>query len=225
MQPLIFWSCAGVFASLGVLGGIALSSLFIAKEPPTIPVSAEECYAALASAQTELTAEILADYCFAAFPGFLDGKAMRLELEAKLSHTADIPAGFGPVVAAVTSQNNTEGFSEAHLDMDVLSRLEDWVADTTKEKLLAEYAARGLDVGDVENRIVTESLYLTIQGKKLALVKTNMAELVRHVTIFGFKGDQFNRVTCIQQGGHDIPLSRGQCAEKIYEAFGVRLAP
>lgn len=186
--------------------------------------SAAECYAAVTSARTELAADALLYKCEKAFPDFLDPPDSHAKVEAKTSRDPQTVPDIAPVHAAYTTQDAGD-YSEADLDLGALAAFEAWIIDTTKDKMRLEFAAQGLDIEDFEKRIDTESVYLTAQGKKLAVAKANLDNMVRVVTILGFNGRQMNRVTCIRKSNHDIPLSSGQCSDEIVKAFGVRLTP
>lgn len=140
-----------------------------------------------------------------------------------------IPAALGadrvaPITAMITIQD-TEGTSEADLNIESLKKLEQWLVQTTLQRARANYAKQGFDPKTFNPKINVGSLYTVASGKKLAIVKLNMDNQVRTVWIMGFQRGEFLRVTCIRGSNHDIAIFSGECGQKITEAFGVSIRP
>lgn len=133
-------------------------------------------------------------------------------------------SAIAPVVATITTQS-AEGFTDADLDQTSLKNIETWIVDTMIKKGKSSYAELGYDSNDFNPKVDANSVYLTVKGKKLAVIKINMDNSVRSVTIMGIKGTELHRVTCIRNSNHDIPVWSGECGKKIQEVFGVAIQP
>lgn len=127
-----------------------------------------------------------------------------------------------PVVAMVTVQS-AQGVTNADLDQTGLKNLETWVVNTIIKKSKSKYAELGHDPNSFNPKVEASSVYVTINGKKLAIIKVNENNSVRGVTIMGIKGDELHRVNCIRYSNHDIPVWSGECGKKIQEVFGVAI--
>lgn len=126
------------------------------------------------------------------------------------------------VIAVITVQN-AENFTEAAMDMPALKNLETAMLQMTIEKARNSYAAQGFDPKTFKPSVQSSSIYVTVEGKKLAIVKATMNDQVRAVWIMGFRRDQFLRVTCLRSSNHDIPIFSGECGSKLTEAFSISL--
>ena len=131
-------------------------------------------------------------------------------------------SAIAPVVAMITVQS-AEGFTDADLDQTGLKNLETWVVNTMIKKSKSKYAELGYDPNSFNPKVEANSVYVTVNGKKLAVIKVNMDNSVRSVTIMGIKGTELHRVTCIRNSNHDIPVWSGECGKKIQEVFGVAI--
>lgn len=133
-------------------------------------------------------------------------------------------SAIAPVVVAVTVQS-AEGCTDADLDQAGLKNFETWIVNTWIEKGKSKYAELGYDPNSFNPKVEATSVYVTVNGKKLAVIKVNMDNSVRSVTIMGIKGTELHRVTCIRNSNHDIPVWSGECGNKIQEVFGVAIQP
>ena len=70
-----------------------------------------------------------------------------------------------------------------------------------------------------------QATYITVQGKKLAVVKINMENSARSVAVIGFKGAELIRINCLRASNHDIPVFSGACGQEISRIFNVRVNP
>ena len=116
---------------------------------------------------------------------------------------------------------NAENFTEAAMDMPALKNLETAMLQMTIEKARNSYAAQGFDPKTFKPSVQSSSVYMTVEGKKLAIVKATMNDQVRAIWIMGFRRDQFLRVTCLRSSNHDIPIFSGECGSKLMEAFSI----
>lgn len=127
-----------------------------------------------------------------------------------------------PVIAFTTSQSS-EGLTEKDLDQHTLERLEDWIVNISLEKSKKIYLDMGYTPEEFKSSVLSSSVYVTVQDKKLAIVKIEMENIARSVTVIGINGNELFRVTCVQEGDQDIPVWSGNCGKEIHKSFGVRL--
>ena len=129
-----------------------------------------------------------------------------------------------PVMVFTTTQSS-EGMTEADLDQAGLANLETWIVETMLKKGRNNYAEMGYDPKDFKPKISANSVYVTAGGKRLAVIKVNMDNLMRTVTVMGIKGDELYRVSCIRASNHDIPVWSGECGNEVRKTFGVNITP
>ena len=129
-----------------------------------------------------------------------------------------------PVQAYETIQS-AQGATEADLDQAFLNELENWIVETMYQKGRDNYAAMGFTSENFKSKIVANSTYVVVDGKKLAFIKINFDNSVRLVTIIGIKGSQLHRVSCARSSNHDIPVWSGECGNKVNEVFNVSIRP
>jgi len=153
--------------------------------------------------------------------GFLgESAAQRANQSAR--PVVPVAGQIAPTIAAITIQD-TEGTSEADLDLEGLKRLEAHLVETTLRRARANYAKQGFDPKTYNPKIDVNSVYTVVSGKKLAVIRMSVDSQVRTVWVMGFRRDQFVRVSCIRASDHDIPIFSGECGQKLTEAFGVSL--
>ena len=83
----------------------------------------------------------------------------------------------------------------------------------------------GYNPKDFNPNVTANSLYVSFAGKKLGVIKINSDNQIRSVTIFGIKGNELHRVTCVRASNRDIPILTGECGNKVKETFGVSIQP
>ena len=128
-------------------------------------------------------------------------------------------------VQAFTTVQSSDGATESDLNQEVLSNIETWLVETMLQKGRNKYAEMGYNPKDFNPKISANSVYVTAGGKKLAVIKINMNQNMRTVTIMGIKGNEFQRVNCIRASNHDIPVWSGPCGDEVRKTFGVSLQP
>jgi hypothetical protein len=145
-----------------------------------------------------------------------------------ISRTSSIPAPdsdtMAPVLVFDTVQS-AEGVTEADLDQSGLKNLETWIVNTILEKGRAKFAKLGHDPSCFKPSISANSVYIDVGGKRLAVIKVQMDNSVRSVTVLGIKGPELHRVSCLRSSNHDIPVWRGECGSKVRQVFGVSVQP
>lgn len=140
--------------------------------------------------------------------------------------SSNTPAGSEPIVAAITIQA-ANGLTVQNFDQAWLKHAESWVVDmlTTQARNAAKERRNGADINPKSE---AESMYMVIQGKKLAINKIGlflMGETSRFVAIWGLEGENLIRVTCYRVNNDEISILSGECGNKIKEAFGVSARP
>ena len=129
-----------------------------------------------------------------------------------------------PVIAATTSQSS-EGVTNDDLDQVGLKNLETWMVNMFLQKGKNNYEEMGYNPENFKPKVDANSVYVTSGSKKLAIIKINLNNSMRSVTIIGIEGKELNRVTCIRASNHEIPVFSGECGNEIYKTFAVKIQP
>ena len=111
-------------------------------------------------------------------------------------------------VTALVTRQSSDGVTVENFDQQFLDNLGAWLAGRVNSK-------------DPGQSHVPEGVYLEVGGKKLAVIRLRTHGVTPNVSITGIEGDQVVRVTCVSDMLFDVPVTTGQCADKINEAFGV----
>lgn len=130
--------------------------------------------------------------------------------------------GKAPVITAITRQAS-EDFTEAGFDQAALENIEGWIVKTMVQKAKVHYKESGYDPKNFNPRVDANSVYVSVNGKKLAVIKINFDDVARSINIMGFQGNELIRVSCFRNSNDDILVFSGECGSKIKEAFGVSL--
>lgn len=131
------------------------------------------------------------------------------------------PQTAAAIVTAVSSQSS-EGIGETDLDQEVLGRLEGWIIDTTVEKTRLVSKSSDFDPVAYRESLHTQSIYMTIAGKRLATTKMRpLGTRIVHVT--GFLGNELVRVVCARDSDKEIIVLSRDCGEAISKAFRIEL--
>jgi len=128
-------------------------------------------------------------------------------------------------VIAFTTVQSSEGFTEADLDQAFLINIENWILGTMFEKIMNAYPEMGYDPEDLKSGLSARSVYMIVSGKKFAIIKIDLDNYARFVTIVGIEGPEFYRVTCLRPSNHDIPVWSGECGNEVKNTFGVSIEP
>lgn len=129
-----------------------------------------------------------------------------------------------PVMAFTTTQRS-EGLTEANLDQSWLKNLETWIVETMLQKGRNKFAEMGYNPKDYKPKVSANSVFVNTGGKKLAVIKVNMDESMRLVTIISIQGSEILRVNCVRASNQDISVWSGECGNEIKKAFGVTIQP
>lgn len=128
-----------------------------------------------------------------------------------------------PVVTIVSIQG-AEGLTDADLTPAMAQKLEQWSVDMNRKKISQSLAASGQDPKlAYRMRIDSQSLVNIVGGKKLVIVRMNIEDVMREVSIIGIVGPQLYRVGCLRNSNHDIAVFSGECAKVLRERFKISL--
>ena len=153
---------------------------------------------------------------------WLGGATASLLAESKSVQKSSAPIGqqseVKPVMVFTTTQS-AEGATESDLDQTVLKKLESWIVGITIQKSKMFYPK------DYKPKVSAKSVYVTVGGRKLIVVKLNVDNMTRSVTVMGIKGTELLRVSCIRGSNHDIPVWSGECGNEVRKSLGVSVQP
>jgi hypothetical protein len=153
---------------------------------------------------------------------WLGGATASLLAESKSVQKSSAPIGqqseVKPVMVFTTTQS-AEGATESDLDQTVLKKLESWIVGITIQKSKMFYPK------DYKPKVSAKSVYVTVGGRKLIVVKLNVDNMTRSVTVMGIKGTELLRVSCIRGSNHDIPVWSGECGNEVRKSLGVSIQP
>jgi len=124
-------------------------------------------------------------------------------------------------VQTFMSVQSADGVTQEMMDINFLNALEDHTKKRTKYHVEQYLKSIGQEAGRF--KIGASSIYVIASGYKLAVVRLTLAGSSQ-VHILGIKGAEAIRVGCTQNGEGPVPISYGKCADKIMEAYGVRIA-
>ena len=126
-------------------------------------------------------------------------------------------------VRAFTTTQDAEGLTQEDLDQAALENFEWWIIEEMLAKGKERFGQKGNNPSDFRPNVAVDSSYFSIDGIKLAIINANFSDMVRFIFIFGFKGEQFHKVSCFRPSNHDIPMWTGPCGDEILETFGVTI--
>ncbi len=151
------------------------------------------------------------------------GPLLIREVDKKLNTLSISNSSNMKLVTVFTTIQDAEGVTQKDLDNAALKKLEAWVVKTMTQKIINGHANKGSKEKSFKPKMISNSVYVTAGGKKLAIIKVNSNNAMRTVTIMGIKGDDLHRVACIRPSNHDIPVWSGKCGKKVEEIFGVSI--
>jgi hypothetical protein len=123
-------------------------------------------------------------------------------------------------IQAAISTQSSDGVKQEAMNNDFLKALEEHTKKRVKFHAEAYLKSIGSKITSVD--IQASSVYIHAGNFKLAVTRLNASNTAQ-VHILGIRGDEAIRVTCASQSPNPIPLSYGKCADKIYEAYGVKI--
>jgi len=153
--------------------------------------------------------------------GSMGREAKEQKVTAISKSEQEIIDKFKDVQAFITTQES-DGFTQDSMDIEVLPKLESWIKNMWVTKTNNYYKENNMSQRISEKDIFSTAVYINPGNTKLAVIKMQLGT-VRNTSILGFTGNIFNRVTCMRNSEADIPISYGTCGEKITEAFNVKI--
>lgn len=129
-----------------------------------------------------------------------------------------------PGIDVVASVQDAQGATQQDFDLDFLKALEAYTLERyrAKSKEVVEYRrSQGEQIDDVD--FESEAIYVESGKMKLAVIRFDATEGSNTVVIVGIVGNELRRIACSRNSTERVPLSYGNCAEKIHEVFGVRI--
>lgn len=120
----------------------------------------------------------------------------------------------------VVSRQDAEGVTQKDLDLQALKFFETHALETIKKRTKDNLAAQGLPPTDMN--LTAESNYVESGGFKFAVIRIR-SDYLFAVTVMGIVGKELIRVNCLRSSPEPIPITFGQCAEKINEVFNIKI--
>jgi hypothetical protein len=124
-------------------------------------------------------------------------------------------------VKAFSIHEDALGMTEKNMDIAFINKFESIFKDKFITTLKQAYIDEGYDPSYATTNITSRSFYVSIEGKKLAVIHYNIDNNVRSAVILGFKNNEMLRVYCTRAGNTDILIANGECKKEIEKTFGV----
>jgi len=123
-----------------------------------------------------------------------------------------------PTSKVVVGSQDAEGVTQEQLDLNFLNNLEAHTLERVKVKVKDRLMSLGYS--DVEPALTSEATYIQSGKTKLAIIRIKGNDAGNQVFISGIAGAELKRIACISASQTTIPVSYGECGEKIREVFG-----
>lgn len=120
------------------------------------------------------------------------------------------------------SKQSSDGVVQESMNIEFLNALEEHTKK--RVKFHAEAYLKSIGSKNTNVDIQASSVYVYAGSYKLAVTRLYTPS-ASQVHILGIRGNQAIRVACVNENPNPIPLSYGKCADKIYEAYGIRIGP
>ena len=140
--------------------------------------------------------------------------------EANMPSAPNSVSATGEIYTAATRQS-AEGVTEGQMDSAFIERLGEWIAERNYSNAVASQAKES---GVIIERPTPESVVVEAGGRRFGIIRLRSQGFAPAVTIVGIDGQEMIRVTCVSRIVQDVAVSRGPCADKIKEAFGVSIS-
>lgn len=125
-------------------------------------------------------------------------------------------------VTTLTSVQSNEGATQADFTTDALEGLEAWVVKTFERQARSRYEAAGGKQQAFDPGLGSNSVFLMLGAKRLAVIRVRFSAGVRAVVVLGLRDDELVRVQCTRASDHEIDVTSGVCAQAIQREFGRR---
>lgn len=119
-----------------------------------------------------------------------------------------------PSIVVMAGSEDADGVTQADLDLNVLKWLENRTVERLRIKMEEYLRAQGQSAA--LPKLQAESNYVELGKQKLAVVRIKSPQTANQLFVFGIKGKEFKRVSCIRTTKleESIPLFYGPCGEK-----------
>lgn len=153
------------------------------------------------------------------FAGYL-GKSAAQHVNEREVASAPQPLSNQEIRVVVASQNS-DGATQQNFDSNFLKNLEAYTVERVKIRTKEYLASQGYPNSDVQ--FTSEATYVESGPRKLAVIRLRASEGSNQVLIAGIVENELKRVTCVRNSTEMIPISYGECGQKINEVFGVKI--
>ncbi|MGB9935194.1 hypothetical protein [Thermodesulfovibrio yellowstonii] len=127
------------------------------------------------------------------------------------------------VVTAI-SVENSKGLKESDFNLTTLKKLEEFYTKRMKQKVDNFLIKHGYTAKDLNLRISSNSYYINVEGKKIAVIKIKIHDFGNSVFIIGIIGNDLIKVFCSWENyKEEISIFTGKCGKEIAKAFGISL--
>lgn len=130
-------------------------------------------------------------------------------------------------IAVVVIRQPFPGMEESMLDAQALKELEEWNIETLKVKINQNVLDLGGDPNDLHLEVTARSGIIEAGGRRLGIIKLDATDpkikTIKLVRVVGIKNQEMVWVSCVREGGADVPVWSGACGEKIKEIHGVEM--
>ena len=117
-------------------------------------------------------------------------------------------------IDTIISRQDAEGVQSRDFDSATADRMTAYM----RERMAVKVGEAGLA------GVSFEPVVVEIDGTKLIVIRTRANGVASSITIAGVVGNELVRVGCFDRSGRtDVPLTTGDCAHAVNDAFGVRL--
>lgn len=130
-------------------------------------------------------------------------------------------------VTTVVLKQPFPGIEEGMLDAEVLAELEEWNIETVKAKINQNILDLGGDPSKLNIQVSARSGIVETGGRRLGVIKLDATDpkikTMKMVRILGIENEELVWVSCVREGGADVPVWSGPCGDKIKEVHGVTM--
>lgn len=119
----------------------------------------------------------------------------------------------------VTSSQPTDGMTEGDMNESFLKNYEAYILGRLRYHInqAKEYGLKTIS----PEKITTISSYIEIDNKKLAVIRTT-SPIDASVSVLGIVNNEIKRVSCAHGAQEDIPITYGDCGNKVKEVFNLQ---
>jgi hypothetical protein len=132
------------------------------------------------------------------------------------------------LIKVIVTIQEGQGMTEDNLNTEMLHFVESWTKNKVIESSIKSMEAQGYKFGDYNSDVDSTSYYLDASGKRLGVIKvssilkSNRKLGMKAVRVFGIVGNNIHTVGCIRGNLEEIPITFGECGNKIEEVFSIK---